>query len=155
MPMPALTTNNSQFVIPLKEGLKKELKKSTIGSFRNNADLKTLLPHDIFSSLFDPIPDNLDVRKLITIPNSNGKHYLNNAAFGRRLLPPPSPPWPTGRPVWARAARCRPWTPPPSPRARPASGPWRTRVRSATTFSPKPMQWVADLLDILGFFHFV
>ena len=60
-----------------------------------------------------------------------------------RLLPPPSPPWPTARPVLARAARCRPWTPPPSPRARPASRPWRTRVWTATTFSPRPMQWVA------------
>ena len=65
------------------------------------------------------------------------------------LLPPPSPPWPTARPVLARAARCRPWTPPPSPRARPASRPWRTRVMSAMNYSPRPMQWVADLL---GFF---
>ena len=72
-----------------------------------------------------------------------------------RLLPPPSPPWPTARPVLARAARCRPWTPPPSPRARPASRPWRTRVRSATTFSPRPMQCVADLMALVGFFWFI
>ena len=82
--MPALTINsNSQLGIPMKEDFNKKLEKRSIGSFRSNGDLKTLLPEDIFSSLFDPIPDNLDVRKLITIPNSNGKHYLNNAAFGR------------------------------------------------------------------------
>ena len=83
MPLPALTINNSQLGIPLKEDFHKKLKSNTIGSFRSNGDLKTLLPEDIFDSLFDPIPDNLDVRKLITIPNRNEKHYLNNAAFGR------------------------------------------------------------------------
>ena len=58
-------------------------KKGTIGSFRNNLDIKTLLPPDLHSDIFDPIPDNLDVGSLITIPESHGRHYLNNAAFGR------------------------------------------------------------------------
>ena len=57
--------------------------KGTIGSFRNNLDIKTLLPEDLYSDIFDPIPDNLDVRTLISLPQGNGRHYLNNAAFGR------------------------------------------------------------------------
>ena len=50
------------------------------------------------------------------------------------LLWRPWLPWPTARPVLARAAGCRPWTPPPLPPAWPASRRWRTRTRSATSY---------------------
>jgi len=82
-PMPGLTVPNHQNSnldnsIGCKMG-----KKGAIGSFRSSQDVKSLLPSDIHSDIFDPIPENIDIRSLITIPESNGKHLLNNAAFGR------------------------------------------------------------------------
>ena len=84
MPMPALTLNNVSIGVPFMEEKKmNEMKMATIGSFRNNIDIKTLLPPNLYSSIFDPVPDNLDIKNLITVPNNQGKHFLNNAAFGR------------------------------------------------------------------------
>ena len=84
MPMPALTLNNVSIGVPFIEEKKiNEMKKATIGSFRNNIDIKTLLPPNLYSSIFDPVPDNLDIKNLITVPNNQVKHFLNNAAFGR------------------------------------------------------------------------
>ena len=56
-----------------------------IGSFRNDVTddtnhLKKILPGEIFSALFDEIPDDVEVEKLISVDES--KAYLNNAAFG-------------------------------------------------------------------------
>jgi hypothetical protein len=78
--MPALTFKSSG-TFPSKE--KAEEKQPTIGSFRDNVDIRSLLPPDLYSAIFDPIPDNLELDDLITIRKNEGKHYLNNAAFGR------------------------------------------------------------------------
>ena len=78
--MPALTIPGSE-TYPTKE--KGEEKQPTIGSFRDNVDIRSLLPPDLYSAIFDPIPDNLDLNDLISIKKNQGKHYLNNAAFGR------------------------------------------------------------------------
>ena len=89
MPMPALTLNNGPIgkpigtPLPYGEGKKENVKRGNIGSFRSNKDLKSLLPADIYSALFEPVPDDLDIRSLITLPRNQGKHHLNNAAFGR------------------------------------------------------------------------
>ena len=83
MPMPALTIPHSG-AFPNKEiELKKEERRPTIGSFRDNVDIKSLLPSDLYSAIFDPIPDDWKLSDLITIKKNQGKHYLNNAAFGR------------------------------------------------------------------------
>lgn len=84
MPMPALTISDSGS-FPSKEfpELKNEVRKTMIGSFRDNVDVKSLLPPDLYSAIFDPIPDDWSLNSLITIKKNQGKHYLNNAAFGR------------------------------------------------------------------------
>ena len=72
---------------PIRNGGGEELQKKSkivsIGSFRSSFNLRTILPDDIYSSLFDPVPDNLDIKKLITVPDNKRRHFLNNAAFGR------------------------------------------------------------------------
>ena len=81
--MPALTIPPSG-TFPVKEiKSKEEDRRPTIGSFRDNVDIKSLLPSDLYSSIFDPIPDNWNLADLITIKSNQGRHYLNNAAFGR------------------------------------------------------------------------
>ena len=81
--MPALTFS-SPGTFPVQEiDSKEEERKPTIGSFRDNVDIKSLLPSDLYSSIFDPIPDNWNLTDLITIKANQGRHYLNNAAFGR------------------------------------------------------------------------
>ena len=81
--MPVLTIPPSG-TFPVKENdTKEEDRKPTIGSFRDNVDIKSLLPSDLYSSIFDPIPDNWNLTDLITIRKNEGRHYLNNAAFGR------------------------------------------------------------------------
>ena len=81
--MPALTIS-SPGTFPVQEiDSKEEERKPTIGSFRDNVDIKSLLPSDLYSSIFDPIPDNWNLTDLITIKKNEGRHYLNNAAFGR------------------------------------------------------------------------
>ena len=81
--MPALTIHPSG-TFPIKDiASKEEDRRPTIGSFRDNVDIKSLLPSDLYSSIFDPIPDNWDLTELITIKAKQGRHYLNNAAFGR------------------------------------------------------------------------
>jgi 5-histidylcysteine sulfoxide synthase len=82
--MPALTISDSGS-FPSKEfpELKNEVRKTMIGSFRDNVDVKSLLPPDLYSAIFDPIPDDWSLNSLITIKKNQGKHYLNNAAFGR------------------------------------------------------------------------
>ena len=42
-------------------------KKGAIGSFRSSQDVKSLLPSDIHSDIFDPIPENIDIRYNKTI----------------------------------------------------------------------------------------
>ena len=83
--MPALTIPPSG-TFPVKEIEPKEGdRRPTIGSFRDNVDIKSLLPSDLYSLIFDPIPDNWDLTDLIKtgIKTNQGRHYLNNAAFGR------------------------------------------------------------------------
>ena len=83
MPMPALTIPPSGSFSTKEIESKEDDKKPTIGSFRDNVDIKSLLPSDLYSSIFDPIPDNWNLTDLITIKTNQGRHYLNNAAFGR------------------------------------------------------------------------
>ena len=71
---------------PIRNGggeVQQKNKTVSIGSFRNSNNLKKILPNDIYTSLFDPVPDNLDIKKLITVPDNKSSHFLNNAAFGR------------------------------------------------------------------------
>ena len=88
MPMPALTmpalTIPPSGSFPVKEIEPKEGdRRPTIGSFRDNVDIKSLLPSDLYSLIFDPIPKNWNLSDLISIKTNQGRHYLNNAAFGR------------------------------------------------------------------------
>ena len=53
---------------------------NNIGSFRNDPDIQKNLPKNIHDALFNEIPDNLDVAKLITLKTN--KVSLNNGAFG-------------------------------------------------------------------------
>lgn len=53
---------------------------SAIGSFRNDTDVQKHLPSDLYNALFGEIPNNLDARSLVTVPNN--KTLLNNGAFG-------------------------------------------------------------------------
>ena len=57
--------------------------RQKFGSFRNCEDIKSLIPKDLYSAIFDAIPDDLDVNNLIAVDEGHDKHYLNNAAFGR------------------------------------------------------------------------
>jgi len=93
MPMPAFITSGEVISGPPpvhENPLRKDSREKAgycfgggFGSFRNCGDIKSLIPTDLHSAIFDDIPDNLDPKKLITIDESNDKHYLNNAAFGR------------------------------------------------------------------------
>lgn len=51
-----------------------------IGSFRCDADVQKHLPRELYNAIFDSIPNNLDVRELVTV-NTNSV-LLNNGAFG-------------------------------------------------------------------------
>jgi len=82
--MPALTVPRQPPPAPLqvKSSPRKE-SRVKIGSFRNCANIKSLIPNDLYSAIYDDIPDDLDPKKLITVDGADDKHYLNNAAFGR------------------------------------------------------------------------
>jgi len=85
MPMPALTIPRNPPTGPhigQKVPFRKD-SKQTFGSFRNTGDIKNLIPKDLYSAIFDEIPDNLDPKNLIKVEETGDKHFLNNAAFGR------------------------------------------------------------------------
>jgi len=85
MPMPALTIPSQPSVAftPLQKAPYRKNSRQKFGSFRSNGDIKSLIPKDLYSAIFDEIPDNLDVKSLITVDGGDERHYLNNAAFGR------------------------------------------------------------------------
>ena len=87
-PMPALTlTRTIAPALPaqrrarLSSGSRPDVK--TFGSFRSSNDVKSVLPEDLYRTIHEDIPDDLDIEKLVTIENKDSKQYLNHAAFGR------------------------------------------------------------------------
>jgi len=83
--MPALTIPRQPSVAfpPMQKVPFRKESRQKFGSFRSNGDIKSLIPKDLYSAIFDEIPDNLDVKNLITVEQGLERHYLNNAAFGR------------------------------------------------------------------------
>ena len=42
----------------------------TIGSFRNDVDVQKHLPRELYNAIFDDIPNNLEAKRLITVPQN-------------------------------------------------------------------------------------
>eukprot|EP00090_Calanus_glacialis_P047225 TRINITY_DN9685_c0_g1_i1.p1 TRINITY_DN9685_c0_g1~~TRINITY_DN9685_c0_g1_i1.p1 ORF type:complete len:1465 (-),score=349.19 TRINITY_DN9685_c0_g1_i1:88-4482(-) len=85
MPMPALTLPRQPSLAfpPIQKVPFRKESRQKLGSFRNCEDIKSLIPRDLYSAIFDDVPDDLDVNNLIAVDEGHDKHYLNNAAFGR------------------------------------------------------------------------
>ena len=85
MPVPLLDAEKSVMtVVPSpRRAHHSSGSRKTIGSFRDVADVKSILPDSIYSALYDDIPDGLDIKTLITLDPGQQRQYLNHAAFGR------------------------------------------------------------------------